>query len=52
MSEELDKIYKAALKEKAEILKGLEPLRKEEDVATKKVHTAKAERQGIRDKIL
>ncbi len=47
-----DKIYKSALKEKAEIIKSLEPLRKEETPAVEKVNKAKAELKAIRDKIV
>lgn len=52
MNDELDKIYKAALKEKEEILKSLEPLRKEESLSLEKVNKAKEDIRIIRDKIL
>ena len=52
MNEELDKIYKSALKEKAEILKSLESLRAEEDKLHKALEKPMADLQAVRDKIL
>ena len=52
ISPDMKKAYLGALKEKEEILKGLEPLRVKEEVAIKKVHKAEAELLEIRQAIV
>ena len=48
----LKKEYEKALKDKEEILKGLEPLRAKEEIAIKKVQEAEAEMKAIRKEIV
>ena len=52
ISPEAKKAYLSALKEKEEILKGLEPLRVIEEKAIKNVQKAEAELLEIRQKIV